>query len=200
MNTLPHQHVHVVSPPVIRRAWAMPRKDTFALAPVAELLDRWLEGRAVVVDPFARDSTRGTITNDLSPKTKAQHHMLADVFAVWLQGQGVVADAVLIDPPYSPRQIVECYQSAGLATSREATQHAGLMARVRDGLAAALRPGGISISFGWNTVGMGKGRGFDLVEILLVSHGGSHNDTIVTVERKLSASRPRSPGLAGGKR
>lgn len=29
------------------------------------------------------------------------------------------------------------------------------------------------------------GNGFEIIEILLVAHGGMHNDTIVTVERKL---------------
>ena len=33
--------------------------------------------------------------------------------------------------------------------------------------------------------GIGKNRGFEMLEILLVPHGGSKNDTIVTVERKL---------------
>ena len=47
-----------------------------------------------------------------------------------------------------------------------------------------LRPGGISISFGWNSSGIGKKRGFEIIEILLVAHGGMHNDTICTVERK----------------
>jgi hypothetical protein len=32
---------------------------------------------------------------------------------------------------------------------------------------------------------MGKTNGFEIEEILLVPHGGWHNDTIVTVERKV---------------
>ena len=32
---------------------------------------------------------------------------------------------------------------------------------------------------------MGKNRGFEIVEILLVAHGGHHNDTICTVEKKI---------------
>ena len=32
--------------------------------------------------------------------------------------------------------------------------------------------------------GIGKQYGFEIIEILLVAHGGWHNDTIVTVERK----------------
>ena len=47
-----------------------------------------------------------------------------------------------------------------------------------------IRVGGIAISFGWNSCGIGKKRGFELEEILLICHGGHHNDTIVTVERK----------------
>lgn len=47
-----------------------------------------------------------------------------------------------------------------------------------------LKPNGIVISFGWNSCGIGKNRGFEIIEILLVCHGGHHNDTIVVVERK----------------
>ncbi len=36
-----------------------------------------------------------------------------------------------------------------------------------------------------NSMGMGKNRGFEIQRILLVPHGGNHNDTIVTVEKKL---------------
>lgn len=53
-----------------------------------------------------------------------------------------------------------------------------------DEIARIVAPGGLVISFGWDSTGMGKGRGFETVEILLVNHGACHNDTIVTVERK----------------
>jgi hypothetical protein len=32
---------------------------------------------------------------------------------------------------------------------------------------------------------MGIKRNFKLIEVLIVAHGGAHNDTIVTVERKI---------------
>jgi len=44
--------------------------------------------------------------------------------------------------------------------------------------------GGKCISFGWNSNGIGKTRGFEMVEIKILSHGGMHNDTIITVEVK----------------
>jgi hypothetical protein len=48
-----------------------------------------------------------------------------------------------------------------------------------------LRPGGLAICFGWNSVGFGKTWGYERVETMLVYHGGNRNDTIVTVDRKL---------------
>jgi hypothetical protein len=45
--------------------------------------------------------------------------------------------------------------------------------------------GGYVITCGWNSGGIGKTNGFEIIEILLVAHGGWYNDTIVTVERKI---------------
>jgi hypothetical protein len=58
--------------------------------------------------------------------------------------------------------------------------------RWKDEIARVIQPGGVCISFGWSSAGLGKDRGFEIVEILLVPHGGNHNDTIVTVERKIN--------------
>jgi hypothetical protein len=39
----------------------------------------------------------------------------------------------------------------------------------------------VVLSFGWNSAGMGDF--FEPVELLLVAHGGAHNDTICVAER-----------------
>ena len=39
-----------------------------------------------------------------------------------------------------------------------------------------------------NSIGIGKKKGFEIIEILLVCHGRAHNDTIVTVERKVQGN------------
>ena len=51
-------------------------------------------------------------------------------------------------------------------------------------VARIVKPGGIVVCCGWNSGGIGESNGFDLLEVLLCAHGGAHNDTIVTVERK----------------
>lgn len=164
------------------REFAMPNSETFSLPPVVRLLHRWLTDCPVIVDPFARNSKWGTVTNDLNPDTQAHHHMLAEEFVDTIQ---FAANAVLFDPPYSPRQIAEVYQQVGRQCGTEETQNARLYKRVKDGLDKMLKPDGIAICCGWNSMGFGIKRGYEMLEILLISHGGAHNDTIVTVERKI---------------
>jgi hypothetical protein len=170
---------------LMSRAWAMPSSETFSMSPVTRLMAKWLAGREVVVDPFARNSKWGTLRNDLSLATDAEYHMEARDFLRHLVQLGVEADALLFDPPYSPRQIQEAYQSIGRRCGKEDTQSARLYAECRDIATALLVPGAIVISCGWNSGGFGKKRGFVQREILLVAHGAAHNDTIVTVEEKL---------------
>lgn len=166
------------------RVWAMPSAETFSIRPIDALLTRWLHGCEVVVDPFARHSTRGTLRNDMDLTADTDYHLPADAFCALLEAGGTVADAVLFDPPYSPRQITECYRSVGQTATQRDTQSARLYKCVKDGLHRLLRPGGIAVCCGWNSNGFGITRGYELLETLLVPHGAAHNDTIVTVERK----------------
>jgi hypothetical protein len=64
-------------------------------------------------------------------------------------------------------------------------EQCGRWTEIKDILSTKLIPGGVVISFGWNSEGFGIGRGYQLEEILLIAHGSGHNDTIVTVERKV---------------
>jgi len=166
------------------RTWAMPNHDTFSVKPIGEFVQRYMEKSVCSIDPFARNKDWATYTNDLNPETTAQYHMDAEMFLHGLADSKVKADLVLFDPPYSPRQISECYKSIGMEVGMKETQSALLYKRVRDALMPVLAPGAIVLSFGWNTVGMGKGRGFELIEIMLCCHGGAHNDTICIAEKK----------------
>ena len=171
------------------RVFAQPTSATFSSPPVAALLSRYLAG--VSVDPFARGSSLATITNDLDPNQPAMHHMHAEEFADMLTAQGVVADVILLDPPYSYRQCVEVYKSVGREWLKDDQQQVCRWSRLKDKLTAILRPGGIAISFGWNTNGFGKIRGFEALEYLCIAHGSAHNDTLVTVERRSGPAREK---------
>lgn len=167
------------------REWAMPNMDTFSVGPIGAFVQRYLAESKCSIDPFARNKSWATLTNDLNPETSAQCHMDAEEFLGTLAEKKVQADLILFDPPYSPRQISECYKQVGREVGMKDTQSALLYKRVRRAILPILSPNGIVLSFGWNSVGMGKGNGFEQIEIMLCCHGGAHNDTICLAERRI---------------
>ena len=167
------------------RAWCMPNSNTFSMKPVEAIIQKYIAGLqegAVIVDPFANTSTFGNVTNDLDPSSPAMYHMDAYDFLRGLSTE--FTDMVLFDPPYSSRQVSECYKKFGRTVDMTTTQ-ASYWTKLRTEIARIMKPGGVCISCGWNSGGVGKTNGFEIKEILLVAHGGIHNDTIVTVDVKV---------------
>lgn len=162
------------------RAFAMPSNNTFEMDVVREFIARHANRAGLVVDPFARNSSVADLRNDLNPDTSADYHMDAVEFLRSLKGRCDIT-TVLFDPPYSPRQISECYAAAGLTATMKDTQNARFYRECRDAMMEFLRPGAVVLSFGWNSSGMGKK--WSRLETLLVHHGGAHNDTICCADR-----------------
>jgi hypothetical protein len=167
------------------REWAMPNADTFIIKPIADFVHKYLKHSLVSIDPFARNKAWATHTNDLNPATSAQHHLDAAEFLQIMAQRGVRADCALFDPPYSPRQVSEVYASIGKDITSKDTQTGRLYRLAREALIPCLTSDAVVLSFGWNSVGMGKKNGFEQIEILLVCHGGAHNDTICLAERRI---------------
>lgn len=165
----------------IKREWAMPNSKTFSIPPIKNLIEKYLPKNGIIVDPFANTSKIANLTNDLDPEMPTMYHMDATDFLKSIEPKS--ADMVLYDPPYSPRQVSESYKKFNQTVDMKTTQ-ASYWSKQKDEIARIVKPGGIVITFGWNSGGIGKKHGFDIVEILLVAHGGWHNDTICTVERK----------------
>lgn len=163
----------------------MPSGDTFSVPPIGDFVQRYLKAAKISCDPFARNKRWAMHTNDLNPKTEAEHHMDAEAFMVMLAGQGVKCDLAIFDPPYSPRQISECYKEAGITVGMKETQNAAMYARMKAALLPILTADAIVLSFGWNSAGMGLKHSFEQIEILLCCHGAAHNDTICLAERRL---------------
>lgn len=167
---------------VITRKWAMPNSRTFTILPIKRLIEKYLPESGVVVDPFANDSTYGTITNDLNPESKALYHL--DALEFLKSQKDNLADMVLYDPPYSMRQASECYKSFGKEKLSGTVTNMRYWSQCKDECARIVKVGGLCLSCGWNSMGMGKNRGFEIEEILLVPHGGNRNDTIIVLEKK----------------
>lgn len=165
------------------RKWAMPTADTFSCPPMGEFVKKYLAQSTVSVDPFARNKRWATYTNDLNPDTAAEHHMDALEFLSMLYDRGIKANLVIFDPPYSFNQMMEVYAGIGRKISGQEAQR--FYGDMRDAIDRLVLAGGVVLSFGWNSIGMGKERGYRIEEILLVCHGRAHNDTICTADRKM---------------
>lgn len=163
---------------IIERRWAMPNKWTFTIKPIRQLIDEEMT-EGLWVDPFAGEYSPATITNDLNPYAKATYHLDALEFLKNFDDDSV--DGVLYDPPYSPRQVKECYDSIGI---EKWDGRMNFWSDTKNEIARILKPNGKCLCFGWNTMGLGKSRGFTMTRILIVPHGGSKNDTLCTVEVK----------------
>lgn len=167
---------------VINRVWEMPNANTLQIECIRKLIFKYINQNDVSIDPFSNTSTIASITNDLNPEYNTNYHLDAIDFLKTFSDKSV--DFILYDPPYSLRQVSECYKNVGIEVTTKTTQSSWRTKHINE-ITRILKPEGVVMCFGWNSSGVGKVRGFALIEILLVCHGGSHNDTIVTVEKKL---------------
>jgi hypothetical protein len=158
----------------------MPNKHTFLIKPIKKLLSNYNFNNWV--DPFAGYNSPAKITNDLNPDCPTKYHEDSLKFIEKLETN--TYDGVLHDPPYSLRQLKECYDNVNLKLPYSHTLNFGDLCK--DHIARITKPNGIVISFGWNSNGIGDSRGFKKYKIILIAHGGYHNDTIITIERKIN--------------
>lgn len=162
----------------IDRVWAMPNKWTFKIQPIADLLREEIEGEEWA-DPFAGFNSPAKYTNDIEEDRPTLYHMDAlEFLKTFADG---VLDGVIFDPPYTPWQCLQKYK----AKSHGTYGRAHYWALCKDEIARIVKPGGKVISMCWDTTGCGKNRNFDIKRILVVCHGACHNDTLVTVEKKI---------------
>jgi hypothetical protein len=160
----------------------MPNSNTFDIKPIGELIKRYINNDLYSIDPFSNKNRIAQFCNDIDPQYNTQYQLDAIDF-LKIHHDGYV-DLVLYDPPYSPRQVSECYKSLGKTVNMQTTQ-ASYWSNQKKEIGRIVKTGGHVITCGWNSGGIGKKYGFEIVEILLVPHGGWHNDTIVTVEKKV---------------
>lgn len=152
----------------------MPNRWTFQMEPVAAFLSRFCQPGQVIVDPCCGQSTIATVQNDL-----VRDGIDGVDFLFGLETG--IADVVLLDPPYSPRQVAEHYREIDRVPTQQDTQSAAWMSRLKSEAARVVKVGGFVLTFCWNS---GRVPECSLVEVLLVSHGGAHNDLICCAWRR----------------
>ena len=146
-------------------------------------------GNATLCDPFARESFTtqlpNCITNDLNQDFNTDFNLEFKEFAYTIQERGFSIDLLLFDPPYSLRQLKDCYDGVGKDLELWQTQNMWKVGK--DVLASMMPVGSYAISLGWTTAGFGKNRGFEKTEIHVFEQAAREDrySLLVTVERKV---------------
>lgn len=172
----------------MERSWSMSSKWTFEMKPIQRLLYEEMMTPVIGkwIDPFAGMTSPAQIKNDINPEMPTEYHEDALEFLKRQPDESVYG--ALFDPPYSFVMAQRKYPLISEGYKCTAS-FASYIAKCKNELARLIEAGGKAICFGWDSNGLGPGRGFELQRIMLVCHGGSHpNDTIVTVEHKSQSS------------
>jgi hypothetical protein len=111
------------------------------------------------------------IRNDIDKTIPADYHKEALEFVKTYKGKKF--DTVILDPPYAYRKGMEKYNG----------HWASKFQQVKDELPKILNTKARVITFGYHSISMGKKRGFEQEEILLINHGGAQHDTVAIIER-----------------
>lgn len=141
--------------------FSMPNKYTFKAKKIREYVECWCKGR--VLNLFA-----GETKIDVD---EYRNHKDALEF---INGCREKFDTVILDPPYS-MWTHRLYYKGGGHNYQDITV-------IRNALPRVLKENARIITLGYNSNGMSKQRGFKKIAIALVHHGGTQNDTIITVE------------------
>jgi len=162
----------------------MPNKATFTIKPIKCLVSSYVQVDGVGwADPFAGYNSPAEYKNDLDESVPVSFHLDALDFLRLFPDEFLLG--CILDPPYSITQARDCYNGHGMDKLAIKPTSMQYWAEVKNQMRRVLVVGGLAICCGWSSMGLGLGRGFEMLEVLLVPHGGSKNDTIVTVEVKV---------------
>jgi len=149
---------------IINRFWSMPNHETFKIPCIKQILKDELNNEYLDLFPLSQSMFLKIDALQLLKKLKSSSE-----------------NNIVFDPPYSQRQLKEMYKNIGFSYD----MNNSYWSNCKDEIARITRKTSKVLSFGWNSNGIGKNRGFEIKKIWLIAHGSSHNDTIITLEEKI---------------
>jgi len=154
-----------------------PKKYTFEQPKVKHYVETWCKGNVLnlfagktKLNLFGCNEIRVDISNEFEPT------VCMDAYEYVKSCEDNTFDTVILDPPYNIRKAREKYGERWI----------GSFTKIKNELVRIVKPNGIVITLGYDTVGMSKSRGFKKIGICVICHNGDHNDTLIVVEQKIS--------------
>jgi hypothetical protein len=151
---------------LISRTIAQPNKQTFTIPPIDKFIKKYTQGVKTsfgeIVEPFPHPFKQDAI--------------------IYLQSlPDNYADVILLDPPYSQRQLKEVYDGIG---GFHYQMNNSYWSKINNQCWRVLKPSGVCIKFGWNSSKIDPNA--EIIDGMIVCHGSMHNDTIITVQKKMN--------------
>jgi hypothetical protein len=148
-----------------------PKCYTFEQPQVKKWVENHCQGKVLNLFAGKVKLDVNEIRNDIDTSMDCDYHK--DAYDLICQIKDKF-DTIILDPPYSLRKSREKYGD----------RYIGSFTKIKNKLYSILNENGIIITFGYDSVGMSKSRGFEKKAILLICHNGDHDDTIGLVENK----------------
>ena len=147
-------------------------KNTFKNRPIREYVESNCTGK--VLNLFAGETILSVdeVRNDIDITKIAEYRK--DAFDFVREWAGYPFDTIILDPPYSYRKSMEFYN--GFKNSK--------FKLIKDHIPRILNEKGRVITFGYQSINMGKSRGFKLIKLCVFSHGGAIHDTLCSIEER----------------
>lgn len=146
-----------------------PRRFTFEQPQLKKWVERWCKGKTLNLFAGKTILFCDEFRVDINKEMKADWYGDAYKF---VKTTKMKFDTIILDPPYNLRKAREKYQG----------KYIGLFTKLKNILIKIINENGRVISFGYDTTGMGKIRGFEKIAMCVVNHSGDHNDTLCLVE------------------
>jgi len=140
--------------PKMSRVFSLPNKQPYKISHVKKLFKKYVYGKTLDLFPYPYE--RDALEKIIESKVES-------------------LNCVTFDPPYSNYQLKKQYENKGIALTGNHRKYFGLLFKE---IKRTVKPGGYLVTLGWNSK---RVAGFELIEIILINHGSTHNDTIVTV-------------------
>ena len=154
-----------------------PARYTFEMPQLKAWVEQWCRGQTLnLFGGKIRLKIDEEISNDIDTTMPTIHHM--DAMQLVDSWTGPPFDTIVLDPPYNLRKAREKYNGRFI----------GSFTKIKDHLIPIMAERARVISLGYDTVGMSRRRGFHKIAIVVVCHGGDHNDTLGVVEERTNTN------------
>jgi hypothetical protein len=149
--------------------YQQPARYTFEMPKLKSWVESWCTGKTLNLFAGKTLLSIDEYRVDSDKDMPADYHGDA---ADFVETTDMRFQTVILDPPYNLRKSREKYQG----------RYIGSLTKIKRNLPRILDIGGRIISLGYDTVGISNRNGFKKLAIVVVCHGGDHNDTLGVVE------------------